>query len=379
MIPKLRCSVPECGEMFPRMPELKTHYRTVHPERARPYKCPDCRRLYVDTRGLKEHRRKKHPQEGQGVVLYSCPHCPYTTNKKFNLNKVHLKTAHKRLLAESLSNTEETVDVAQNSSSSFQEEETVNVSEEEETVNVSEEEEIVDVSEDEDMPIIGSLQLRIQELESRQLGEGEQIQLGNLRERLAIFVSLNITKEVDKEELIAKKRRRKQRAAAKAKRAKVSQEPSRRSERLAIQLPEADCQMDIELELQLQKLLEDQATPSPKEVVTRLLEAVLELTLQTVTVSQEEPKKREAVVCLVCQKKFRDKGNLGRHVASLHTSNPEAWQCSKSFCVQQFLTQWEMIIHRRLCVFTCARCGWTTNRTGEDRTIGHERLCSRAY
>ena len=52
--------------------------------------------------------------------------------------------------------------------------------------------------------------------------------------------------------------------------------------------------------------------PSPEDVVTRLPEAVLELTLQTVAVSQEEPKKKEAVTCTVCQKKFRVKGNLGR-------------------------------------------------------------------
>ena len=55
-----------------------------------------------------------------------------------------------------------------------------------------------------------------------------------------------------------------------------------------------------------------EADPSPEDVVTRLLEAVLELTLQTVAVSQEEPKKKEAVTCTVCQKKFWVKGNLGR-------------------------------------------------------------------
>ena len=77
----------------------------------------------------------------------------------------------------------------------------------------------------------------------------------------------------------------------------------------------------------------------------------------------------QCFVCLKWNRWWCNEAKRRRHMTSMHTKGLVPWRCTKDFCGTEFLTQWDMIKHRRNCIFTCPRCGWTTTRV--NRPMGH--------
>ena len=78
--------------------------------------------------------------------------------------------------------------------------------------------------------------------------------------------------------------------------------------------------------------------------------------------------------CNFCKEPFEKRGNLNRHIRTLHTEKEGGWPCEKkSYCSEKFATKHEMYVHKDLCTFRCPRCGWSTQRS--DRVEGHRRKC----
>ena len=55
----------------------------------------------------------------------------------------------------------------------------------------------------------------------------------------------------------------------------------------------------------------------------------------------------QCFICLKWNKWWCNEAKRRRHMTSMHTEGPVPWRCTKDFCGTEFLTQWDMIQHRR--------------------------------
>ncbi|KAK3348745.1 hypothetical protein B0T25DRAFT_228818 [Lasiosphaeria hispida] len=80
-----------CGRKFPRKCDLKKHQKN----HKRPTKCPYCGEGFAENKDLRRHERVHHSSEvGTRGADFSCPSCPYVTNRDDNLKR-HCNTKHR--------------------------------------------------------------------------------------------------------------------------------------------------------------------------------------------------------------------------------------------------------------------------------------------
>ena len=73
----------ECGELFSTASTLETHVKSTH---QLSFKCEQCNKTLTCRKNLLRHVREQHEAQ-----RFSCPHCNYNTNRKYQLNE-HKKT-----------------------------------------------------------------------------------------------------------------------------------------------------------------------------------------------------------------------------------------------------------------------------------------------
>ena len=93
-------------------------------------------------------------------------------------------------------------------------------------------------------------------------------------------------------------------------------------------------------------------------------------TLEHILDGGEGSKKKK---CPVCGDVKTNTGNLNCHMVSKHTVGKVPIPCTKGWCSSTFPTLWEMILHRKSCVWHCDQCGHTTYQT--TRVAGHMKKC----
>ena len=78
--------------------------------------------------------------------------------------------------------------------------------------------------------------------------------------------------------------------------------------------------------------------------------------------------------CTVCQQQFNRTGNLQMHMDNMHREPLEKVQCSRKYCIAEFPTKFDMVVHRRLCTFRCGGCGKEIRR--DDKVQSHLKKCN---
>ncbi|XP_055523784.1 zinc finger protein ZFP2-like [Wyeomyia smithii] len=77
-----------CGKLFSHEPGLMQHKRIMHMRERPLMACHYCDKTFKEIRRLKEHEANH-----RGVVLYTCPYCPKTSNSSSTMHN-HKKTSH---------------------------------------------------------------------------------------------------------------------------------------------------------------------------------------------------------------------------------------------------------------------------------------------
>ena len=423
---KYACSAATCPMKFASILTLNKHYKSDHQEHCRPRRCSDCRKVFVDEEGLKVHRRASRCGAAGGEEkIFPCPYCPYTSDRKFNLEKLHVPRRHSAQLSLLLLNDEEEP-VANHD---VLEEDPMDLSDEEEEPgenssrvegepeqtpdgvedaedfmeNLENEENDEDNEDQEDTtevqtldPIMKSLNSRIKEMTTRTgpgLGEYEQVQLNNLIERRErwkqelesnpLWKQLDLEKqsEFEKQPKTGKRKQHKMHVVD------IEEKRTRKSSRLIanqiiVMINDDESNMDNDddeegfeqQEVERQEIFErERQMLEEREVELEQLETTTMITSLVATIVNcvlgEQHK------CEICGQIFRDKFNLEQqHMKALHTPGQQPISCTKDFCQDKFPTKYEMFEHRKGCRFTCPNCQIVITRCG--RMEGHLKKCT---
>ena len=381
---KFVCSASDCSSKFVSIRELNIHYKSAHPDHGRPRRCPECRKVYVDEVTLKAHLRATHGGVAkEDAVIFSCPYCDYTSDRKFNLEKIHVPRKHPALLALALStednehNPLENEEQTEDPNEDQNEEERDNLDEQEGDKAESDNEDDEEEPEPED-PVMRALNLKIRELRSRfdGLAEYELLQLGNLEERRTLWQQEsqpNWMEEFKKQPNKCRRREKKRqtdmeqsgvRKSARLMASQVTNEESNIGQADFSQEDHQQLQELVERELQMVEDREAESEHLENAImVARLVAHIVNCTLG------------EQHKCEICGKVFNDKWHLEeQHFKVMHVPGEQPVPCTKDFCRKDFPTQFEMEQHRRVCSFKCPNCGVEISRCG--RVEGHLRRCT---
>ena len=288
---------------------------------------------------------------------FGCTFCKFTTARNCELGH-HIKRSHKDeydlLNAEDEETDSEKVDGQE-----------VNI---EEGSQEKENDDQDDDKEVEEIGILGRLQNQIRELRKRydSLVPFELVQLSNLLEMREKAREAGLGEEV--RDMLGSRGRK--RAAS----PDTTNEPKRQSPRLLATQAEDSSQHGqvperlLEAELlgeRDERVDDDDAELAVESVLSELIELALE---------KEENKTMTGFRCTVCDKQFDRAWSVKVHMAAMHSVPEEEVLCTRKYCTRQFTTMFDMVVHRRLCIFKCGGCGKEIRR--DDRVHSHMRKCS---